>query len=267
MLPDRFGAGWAPLGPEKVFTGKDLFNRIDGAAELFLEMGFRRLVAQRYGRGEVAIDLEVYEMENSTAALGLYFHKRGPETRSEGLTGRHTGNRFQITACQGQYFFQVNNFGGDRDLVPAMTELAQCVFAAIPAEEPVALLGVLPRRGLVAGSELIVRGPHSLQVLGYLGEGDVLELGGRVFGIAGDYVTGEGGRFTRLVIPYGEAGAAAAAYRNLRTHLDPHLIVTRADEGELVFQDPAGRCGRVKTVGNRLDLRLHSSCGRASSSR
>jgi hypothetical protein len=265
VLPQRFAAGWAPAGSEKIFVGKDLYNRINGAAELFLEMGFRRNVVQRYRCGEVAIDLEVYEMESPTAALGLYFHKRGHETPLEGLAGRHTGNRFQITACKGKYFFQVNNFTGDRDGLTAMTELARSVFRAIPEGEPVELLAILPRDGLVADSELIVRGPHSLQTLCYLGEGDVLELDGRVFGIAGDYVTSEGDRLTRLVIPYGESAAAVSAYRNLLTHLDPYLTVVRQDERELLFRDIKDECGQVKVTGDRLELRLHLSCTSAAS--
>ena len=260
MLPGRFAPGWAPAGPGEAFVGENLYYRINGAAELFLEMGFRRLAIQRYRRGEVAIDLEVYEMEDSTAALGLYLHKRGHETPLAGLVGRHAGNRFQITACKGRYFFQVNNFAGNRDLLPAMIQLARCEFGAIPEGEPVELLTALPRQGLVAGSELIVRGPHSLQALYYLGQGDVLELGGRIFGIAGDYFTSNQHRFTRLIIPYGEPALAASAYQNLLTHLDPHLTVIRSDERELVFRGIKDECGAVKIAGDRLELRLRLPC-------
>ncbi|UCC31625.1 MAG: hypothetical protein JSU86_04975, partial [Phycisphaerales bacterium] len=113
LLPERFSTGWARAGKEKTFILKGLYNRINGAAELFLEMGFEQLTVQRYQDGEATVDLEIYQMENPTAALGIYFHKRGNETPVDGLTGRHTGNRFQITACKGKYFIQVNNFAGD----------------------------------------------------------------------------------------------------------------------------------------------------------
>ena len=265
VLPERFAGNWVAAAPGKVFIGQDLYNRINGAAELFLEMGFRRLTAQRYHHGEGVIDLELYEMENPTAALGVYSHKRGRETPLEGLPGRHTGNRFQITACKGGYFFQVNNFAGGRDLLPAMVELARSVFGAIPEGNPVDLLDILPEGGLVAGSELIVRGPHSLRAIAYLGEGDILQLGGSVFGIAGDYVTGDGERFTLLVIPYGQRAAAMAAYQNLRGHLDPYLTVIRQDEQELVFRNPNNECGQVTVVEDGLEVRVHLSCSKASS--
>ena len=264
LPPGSFGASWFPAGPEKTFVKEDLFNRIDGAAELFVEMGFQRLHAQRYRNGESAIDLDLYEMENATAAMGIYFHKRGRETPIEGLVGRHTGNRFQITACKGAYFFQINNFSGNAELLPAMSELARSVFGAIPAEEPVALLDLLSKQGLIAGSEIVVRGPQSLQAIYYLGEADILQLDERIFGVAGDYVLNENDRFTRLVIPYGDPARARSAFGHLAAHLDPQLNVIRQDEQELVFRDLKDKCGRVNVAEDRLELWLQSPCAAVS---
>ncbi len=264
LPPGSFGASWFPAGPEKTFVKEDLFNRIDGAAELFVEMGFQRLHAQRYRNGEFAIDLDLYEMENATAAMGMYFHKRGRETPIEGLVGRHTGNRFQITACKGAYFFQINNFSGNAELLPAMSELARSVFIAIPAGEPIGLLDVLSKQDLVAGSEIIVRGAQSLQAVYYLGEEDILQLDGRIFGIAGDYVVDENDRLTRLVIPYGDPARARSAFGHLAAHLDPQLNVVRQDEQELVFRDLKDRCGRAIVAEDRLELCLQSPCAAVS---
>jgi hypothetical protein len=260
LPPGSFGASWFPAGPEKTFVKEDLFNRINGAAELFVEMGFQRLHAQRYRNGESAIDLDLYEMENATAAMGMYFHKRGRETPIESLVGRHTGNRFQITACKGAYFFQINNFSGKAELLPAMSELARSVFSTIPAEEPIGLLDVLSKQGLVAGSEIIVRGPQSLQTIYYLGEGDILELDGRIFGIAGDYVQDDNDRLTQLVIPYGDPARARSVFGHLAAHLDPQLHVIRHDERELVFRDIKDKCGGALVAEDRLELRLQSPC-------
>ncbi len=264
LLPERFSTDWAPAGKEKTFILQDLYNRINGAAELFLEMGFRQLIAQHYQSGEATLELEIYQMEDPTAALGIYFHKRGNETPLDGLTGRHTGNRFQITACKGIYFIQVNNFAGEERRLPAMVELARSVLNAVPEDEPVKLLTLLPERGLLPGSELIFRGPFSLQSLYSFGEGDILQLRGKVFGIAGDYLTDGERAATRLLIPYGDRAAATAAYHHLVRHLDPHMTVIRHNEQELVFRDFKGECGIVKLDDNRLEVELQLPCSRAS---
>ena len=264
LPPERFGMGWARAGKEKTFILEDLYNHINGAAELFLEMGFRRLIAQRYQNGEATIDLEIYQMEDPTAALGIYFHKRGNETPIDGLNGRNTGNRFQITACKGEYFIQINNFTGDEHRLPAMVELTRAVLSAVPEDEPVGLLSLLPERGLMPGSELIFRGPFSLQSLYSFGEGDVLQLRGKVFGIAGDYLTDGEHTVTRLIVSYGDRAAATAAYHHLVRHLDPHLTVIGQNEQALAFRDFKGECGVVKLDDNRLEAELQLPCSRAS---
>lgn len=264
LLPERFNTDWARAGKEKTFILQDLYNRINGAAELFLEMGFRQLVAQHYQSGEVTLELEIYQMEDPTAALGIYFHKRGNETPVYGLTGRHTGNRFQITACKGKYFIQINNFSGNERRLPAMVELTRSVLNAVPEDETVELLALLPQRELLPGSELIFRGPFSLQSLYSFGEGDVLQLRGKVFGIAGDYLTDGECATTRLFIPYGDRAAATAAYRHLVRHLDPHMTVIGQNEQRLVFRDFKGECGVVKLDDNRLEAEVHLPCSRAS---
>ena len=43
---DDFVAGWKRAEKPKVFAKKELFNYIDGGAELFLELGFENLVVQ-----------------------------------------------------------------------------------------------------------------------------------------------------------------------------------------------------------------------------
>jgi hypothetical protein len=60
-----------------------LYELINGGAEVYHEYGFRRVLAQEYGDQEQRyIALEIYEMEDPTAAFGIYSLKTGPEGRS-----------------------------------------------------------------------------------------------------------------------------------------------------------------------------------------
>jgi hypothetical protein len=48
VLPgDEFFPGWKRDGKPSVFIKADLFNHIDGGADLFLEFGFERTLVQR----------------------------------------------------------------------------------------------------------------------------------------------------------------------------------------------------------------------------
>jgi len=227
VFPDEFAVEWKLAGRSRRFVGQDLFNHIDGAAELFIEMGFREVVVGRYHRGDAALDLEVYEMEEPTAARSIYLRFRGKGTLVPGVLGRNFGNRYQITVQKDKYFVQVNNFSGDERYLSAMVHLTNHVLNTIPDDREVVLLDLLPQEGLVPGSQFIVRGPCSLQDVFTLGEGDILQLVSAAYGVGGHYQTESEGSFTRLIVPYGKPVAAQATYHHLLQHLDPYLQVVR----------------------------------------
>lgn len=254
--PEEFGAGWKRAGPPRVFEGLDLFNHIDGAAELFLELGFRRVVIERYRRAAAEIGLELYEMEEPAGARGLYYHFRGRGLRVPGVVGRHVGNRYQIIMQKGRHFVQVNNFRGDEDCVADMAILANHVWGDLPDDEEVEILNLLPDSGRVADSEVIVRGVYTLNAVYTLGHGDVLRLAGQTYGVAADYRSPDGSTFTRLVVSYDNAAAALAAYHHLVECLDPSLEVLQQDENTVVFRDRDGEYGVAAVIDHVLELRM-----------
>lgn len=254
--PPRPPEGWTPAATPRRFVGADLFNHIDGAAEVFLELGFRRVLVQGYDRDDTTLDFHIYEMESPTAARAMFLRLRGKGTAVPGVTGRNVGNRYQITAQQSRFLVQVNNPEGNESDTPAMTELANRTLQSLPANEEVGILAVLPEEGKVPGSEAIVRGPYTLQSICTLGEGDILQMNGQVFGVAADYETKANGRFTRLIIPYPDANAARAAFANLRSHLDPELRPVQQDARSIVFQDYRNQFGDAVLRKNTLDIRV-----------
>ena len=248
--------GWVSVAPPRRFVGADLFNHIDGAAEVFLELGFRRVLVQGYDRDGTTLDLQVFEMQDATAARAMFLRLRGKGVAVPGVTGRNVGNPYQITAQQSRFFVQVNNPTGNEGDTPAMAELANRTLQSLPADEKVSILAVLPEEGKVPGSEAIVRGPYTLQSICTLGEGDILQMNGQVFGVAADYETKADGRFTRLIIPYPDANAARAAFANLRSHLDPELRPVRHNERSIVFQDYRNQFGDAVLRENTIDIRV-----------
>jgi len=85
-----FAAGWDRSGALRTFSGQDLFNQIDGGAELFLEFGFVKLRLQVYARGGSKLTLNAYEMEGPTSALGVYLMKMGRETPFPDVAARNS---------------------------------------------------------------------------------------------------------------------------------------------------------------------------------
>ena len=99
----------------------------------------------------------------------------------------------QFTIVKGRYFIQVDNFGEDKTAVPAMAALARSILGQVAGEpaDP-ALLSLLPKEKLIAGSERLVRGPVAFQPYFTFGEGDIFRQGGRIFGAVGEYLDDAG---------------------------------------------------------------------------
>ena len=54
---------------------------------------------------------------------------------------------------------------------------------------------------------MLVRGPYTLQRIYFFGDGDILDLGGRIYGVAGRYAEAEGDTalYDRILIDYPDA--------------------------------------------------------------
>lgn len=65
-------SGWKSEGGIKCYKGEELFNYIDGGAELFHDYGFKKACVRDYQKGDSLYTVEIYEMENSSKAFGVY---------------------------------------------------------------------------------------------------------------------------------------------------------------------------------------------------
>lgn len=249
--------GWAPSGPALTFRQNDLYGYIDGGAELFLEFGFNQLRVQKYRHGHQELVLETYRMQGPEAALGIYLCQRGRERPVAGVTARHTGDTFQIMALKGEFLVQVNNPEGAPGLLPAMTALLNLELAELPGLKPAPLFDRLPAAGKIPESELLIRGPFSLQRLYYFGEGDILNLNGEVFAVAADYAQPGHENSSLIVIVYPDAVQARAALTRLLEQRDPGLGIIRQTETRIVFRDFRQKYVLLEIGGNRLDIQVN----------
>lgn len=257
VLPEKLISGWTKAGAASEFRGGDLFNYIDGGAEIFLEFGFNRLLVQDYKKADSQVVLELFEMDSPEAALGIYLMKCGVETPIEGIPARNSGDKTQFTILKGRAFIHINNLDGRESLLPVMVDLARSLVASIPEGNPVSLLRDLPSEGRIPGSERLIRGPYALQSIFTLGEGDILELGGKIFAVAADYKDQEGEPSTRILVSYPDEARAAAAFENLTARIDPYLKIIEKRDRSLVFEDYKQKIGTVRRDGSRLEIRLN----------
>lgn len=251
---DGFAPGWKRSGRLSTFIKADLFNHIDGGAELFLEFGFEKLSIQRYVYEKRELTLEIYEMQSPEAGLGIYLMKCGQETPVRGIRARNSGDESQLTILKNKFFIYVDNFSGDPKSLPAMVGLAEKTLESIPEVPPMGLLEQLPKESQVIQSQRLIRGPVALQSFFTFGEGDLFGLHGKIFGVLANYRADSGDVYTRFIIPYPDQKQALAAYENLRLNLDPYLKVLKTRAGGFVFLDYKKKYGLAELKGSTLDI-------------
>lgn len=257
VLPaDGFFPGWARSESPRAFPGSRLFDHIDGGAELYLEFGFVTLAVQRYAKGEDELVLEIYEMSGPEAALGLYLMKCGRETPLAEVPARNSSEAAQFTILRGRYFIHVNNPSAREDVVPAMAALAARALDSLPDERPADILSKLPADGLVPGSAILFRGPIGLQSVVTLGDGDILDQRGSIFGASATYENPGTGRHAFIRIAYPDTARAASAFAGLVSRLDPYLKVIEKGPARFVFEDFKKEFGLAELLGDRIEIRV-----------
>jgi hypothetical protein len=259
VLPDQIGEKWIAQDPVKKFVGGDLFNHINGGAELFLEFGFEYLTVCKYRNEETSLDLEIYKMNSPISALGIYLSKTGKETPISEIPVRNTANPYQIVITSGNYFIMVNNFTGNTQLRSLMIHLSQKIVNQIGRPEVVDLFTCLPKQDIIDESKIIFRGPFGLQSVYTFGKGDVLQLKGVIFGVGANYKFDSIKPITRLIIPYPDQLSAEKAYHNLVSNLDPYHEILKKSDDHFVFKDFNQEFGKVSIRDNQILIDLHLS--------
>ena len=75
LLPDPMTLPGIQLaGKPEVYYGDDLFDLINGGAEIYFEYGFVKVASQNYSemKGNTSLRVEIYEMTDPEAAYGIF---------------------------------------------------------------------------------------------------------------------------------------------------------------------------------------------------
>jgi hypothetical protein len=136
---------WSPSEPLRGYAGREIFDYMDGAGEVYLAYGFREIAVQRYARANhEEILLEVFDMGTPAMAFGTftYMKGRGPAVLI-GQDGEFKSGL--LTFWKDRYFVCVKTDHETEASAGAVLDLGTAVAGAIPHEgERPALVGMIP---------------------------------------------------------------------------------------------------------------------------
>ena len=163
LLPQSPGVvGWQLVGNCYHYLPNNLYNYINGAADLFVSYGFVKLAGAEYAprasEQENAI-VDIYDMGNKLNAFGVFQSKRDPESKSFKIGTGAFGSEKYIFFYKDRFYVEVQAYlsaSKDKDIP---LKLARKVAGGISGDcTPPSELNYLPEAGRVPGSEIYITG-------------------------------------------------------------------------------------------------------------
>lgn len=88
--------GWNISEKVEVFNPENLFDRINGAAPLYIENNFREMTSMEYIKGDDYITIQAYRHASPEDAFGMYASERSPDLKYFSFGGESQGDEQNI---------------------------------------------------------------------------------------------------------------------------------------------------------------------------
>lgn len=144
------------IAPPEYFAAENLFEIINGDADLYLKAGFVRLETRRFSlkpEPQEHLEIFIYQMVRHRSAFAVYSVRRGEEARPSPLTRFAHRYRNGLFLVHGPYYVEMRATEESPSMVAAMDNLATAFIEthAVVAE-PIPELNLFPPEDLLPGS-------------------------------------------------------------------------------------------------------------------
>jgi hypothetical protein len=230
--------GWTLKVPPKRFAENQLFEYMDGAAEIPKSYTFRALASTKYQKGDTVLEVAVFDMGAAADAYGYYsarvFLERSPRSKERLIPLDHPAHLYAaagvLTFWKDRYTIILQPDSGKPDDA-SLLRFARAVSAKIAAKgEPPALLRRLPAKNMIVNSARFVRGKAAFDSLLLFLTKDTFGIAKRGEAVAAEY-TFPGGPCTLILIHYPDSAAAKAGYDAYRQLLTTQKAVFATGSG------------------------------------
>jgi len=146
--------GWTLSGDVAIYNADNLWEYIDGAAELFIEYDVQTCMTADLSAGDVIVTIELYDMGSPLNAFGVFKREHpSPGIEIPGAAEAAISPPYQALLLKGPTYAKVNAVEGELTMAAAR-QLLESLARALPGQtgHP-SELALLPQTGIVAGSE------------------------------------------------------------------------------------------------------------------
>lgn len=153
LLPDPAKLQAKPNG-KTGFYAENLYEYIDGAAEVFLLYDFVALIHQEYKASKTDVTVDIYDMGNPLNAFGVYSAESSPNYNFLPLGAEGYISDYALNFLQDRYYVKLSGFSsvGTADVVLKAFALQISMRIKTGKNLP-DLFGLFPRENRIAHSE------------------------------------------------------------------------------------------------------------------
>ena len=212
--------GWTMTEQLAIGTHDDLYDYIDGGAELYISYGFKNAISCRYAKaGQSDVTAEIFDLGSSANAFGIYSQTRDKDEREYGQGSYYvSGAQF---FWKGKYWVSLITGESTEESVRLLHSLAAYIDGKITETgDPPSILSVLPEEGLLPGGTLYFHHYIWLNAYYFIASENILGVDDHTPAVLAKYGSPEE-RLYLLVIQYPDIAKAERAYAAFATHFFP----------------------------------------------
>ncbi|MCX8027709.1 MAG: hypothetical protein N3A62_07660 [Thermodesulfovibrionales bacterium] len=174
--------GFNIIGKPREFTKDNLYEHVNGHAEYFIGMGFKKLTVSEYAANgnQPEIQVEVFDMGMPLQAFGVLMDAVGSKATSVSVGSMGFKTQNAVLFIKGQYYVRVIPYKKEANIIA----FAKGFERLLPSSktDPFGVFGKLPKIGKVISTKYVKEGYRGLDFLNnvierqYEYEGGVIHL-------------------------------------------------------------------------------------------
>ncbi len=218
LLPESVN-GWRQQGSDEIYNRDNLYEFIDGGAELYLSYGFQKLLHRNFTRPDFPdIIADIFDMGSSANAFGVFMHSRGKADSAFGQGSEYIQGFLNF--WKGKYYVTILTMEETPESKQAVFKLGKFIDSRIKQRGSLPqLIKLLPDKGLKESSIRYFHHYIWINSQIRLSDENILKIDDKTEVAAAKYDEGS----TLLIVHYPDAQKAKKVWQNLKENIFPDL--------------------------------------------
>jgi hypothetical protein len=220
LFPD---SALMPVKSEKIYeTDRELYDYINGGAELYLQYGFKKLAKRIYYSDKTGeIKAEIFDLKEPKNAFGVFSYSMDTSNTEIGQGGQYIGG--SLIFWQDRYYVSIFAHKDDPQTKEKILELGRKISDAIGTEGTLpASYHIIPERSAVKGSTFYFHHPAWQNKFHYISNDNIFNIDQQVKAFITQYKK-EGKKYYLLLLDYPGKKETKKAFKKGIKSLSPKL--------------------------------------------